>query len=499
MIIKESVLLQPRVVKLKLKEVYEKSLTGQQTDNVYLYKFVLVAEQTHDVSELNVVDGTSHEESTIATMFGRSSLQFTGSEILGLTSKSFEVVYDKTTQREKSSDNNQFPDSIEITADLITNSIDFRYFITDSLDGLEIIIESIMKNKVNIDSMKKVNVEMNEVKIEIQEVGITSMGAIRTRLHKGYNWHSISDQRKEPRQIEPLTYHENPNNIRGLPSLLWPGVFFGLPRKRTAARELKSKRESDIEQQNVRNPKRTIILILELINHQRMIMITSGDKKIGFIRKTIMATLQKWDYYPRDTEILAARCRPFGIRDIRIVRDTYTLQEEQNLGEQLGEFQIARCAVLTNKPRFPAETIPRATPESQRQKDILFKFQSSYVLLRNLKACNRAAENMMNPRQRIRFNVPEIRSTGWIFSEDLGGLIICVAHEVKRLSMNLLRLSNMMAKSEDFIRGSDRYEDYKKTIQNVMDAAKYSGPLFRAISRFTIPLQSESPRRVDIV
>ena len=485
--------------KLKLKEVSERRLTGQRTNNVYLYKFVLVTEQTQDVSELNVVDGISHDESTIATMFGRSSLRFTGSEILGLTSRSFEVICDRTTQRKHLSDRNQFPDSIEIAADLITNSIDFRYFITGSLEGLEIKFESIMKNKVNIDSIKNMNVEMNAVKVEIQEVGITLMGAMCTCLHKGYNWNLISNQRKEPRHTKPLTYHENPSNIRGLPSLLWPGIVFGLSRKRTATGDLRLKPESDMEQQNLRNPKRTIILILEMVEHQRMVMITSGDKKIGFIRQTIMATLQKWNYYPKDTEIVAARCRPFGIRDIRIVRDTYMLNEEQTLGEQLGECQIARCAVLTNKPRFPIEINPRATPESQRQKDILFKFQSSYMLLRNLKACNRAAENMMNPRQRMRFNVPEIKSTGWIFSEDLGELIICVAHEVKRLSMNLLRLSNMMAKSEDFIRGSDRYEDYKKTIQNVMDAAKYSGPLFRAISRFTIPHQRESPRRVDIV
>ena len=187
MVIEESILVQPRMSKLKLKEVSERRLNGQRTNNVYLYKFVLVTEQTRDVSELNVVDGISHDESTIATMFGRSSLRFTGSEILGLTSRSFEVNCDRTTQRKNLSDRNQCPNSFEITADLITNSIEFRYFITGSLDGLEIKFESIMKNKVNIDSIKNMNVEMNAVKVEIQEVGITLMGAMCTCLHKGYN------------------------------------------------------------------------------------------------------------------------------------------------------------------------------------------------------------------------------------------------------------------------------------------------------------------------
>ena len=312
-----------------------------------------------------------------------------------------------------------------------------------------------------------------------------------TWLQIGYNWHLISNQREVSKRIQPRTDHRNSDNMRGLPSLMWPGMFLQLSRKRAANGNQKS--ESEL------NSKKSIILILEMLNHQRLIMLTNRGKGLGLIKQLIIATLQKWGYYPRGMEIADTRCQPFDIGDIRIMRDMHVLHEEQTLGEQLGSCQIARCAILTNRPTIPDGIILRTGPESQRQKDILFKFQSSYVLLRNLKACNRAAETLMNSKERMRFSTPETETTGWVYSRDFGELIMCVAQEVRKLSMNLMMLSDMMKKSENFIRGTIEYENYKHTIQNVMHAARYAGPLFRAISRFTIPLQGEIPRRIGIL
>ena len=489
---------QPRVSKLKLKEVFEKRLISQRSENAYVYEIVVGAEPALDVGELNIVNETNFDEPTITTMFSRSTLRFVGSEILGLIPESLEVTRDRTSRGE-TTDSKQFPNSIEVTADLITNSVDFRYLISDQLEELEIRVIIIMNKKLNIDLVDNQNIEVNVTSFGFREAETTSIRDTCTWLQKGYKWHLVRNQRRESRCIQLRTNHENSGNIRGLPSLMWPGLALRLCRKRTADGSTKSEHESYTSQRSIQDQNRTITLILEFLNHQRLIMLISSDKKIVFVKQMIIATLQKWHYYPKETEIVPVGYRPFDIKDIRIVRDMRVLHEERTLGEQLDCCQIARCAVLTSKPEVPRGIVIRTDPESQRQKDILFKFQSSYVLLRNLKACNRAAETLMDPRQRMRFSVPEIKTTGWIYSEDLGELILCVAQEVKKLSMNLLMLSDMMKKSGNFIRGTIEYENYKHTIQNVMHAARYAGPLFRAVSRFTIPLQSESPRRIGIL
>ena len=491
MIITKNMLLQPRVAKLKLKEVCEKRLNGQRKENTYVYEFVLGMISTSNVSGLNIMDESESDKSTITTMFSRSILRFTGSEILGLIPKSLEVTRGGMTSRREATDSKQFPDVMEVSTDLISNSVDFRYFIIEPSGELEMKINVMMNNRLSMASIGSENFELDTVKLGFRETETLVVRDTCTWLQIGYNWHLISNQREISKCIQPGTDHGNPDNMRGLPSLMWPGMFLQLSRKRAANGERKSESGSNL--------KKSIILILEILNHQRLIMITNSDRGVDFIKQLIMATLQKWNYYPRGTESVDTRCRPFDIGDIRIMRDMHVLHEGQTLGEQLGSCQIARCAILTSRPRISDGITLRTGPESQRQKDILFKFQSSYVLLRNLKACNRAAETLMDAKERMRFSTPETETKGWIYCRDFGELIMCVAQEVRKLSMNLLMLSDMMKKSENFTRGTTEYENYKHTIQNVMHAARYAGPLFRAISRFTIPLQSESPRRIGIL
>merc|ERR1719284_1562227 len=117
----------------------------------------------------------------------------------------------------------------------------------------------------------------------------------------------------------------------------------------------------------------------------------------------------------------------------------------------------------------------------------------------NVHACNRAAEAFLNAKERIRFNEPTVAVAGIVFSEDLGKMIIIIADELKKLSSNFLKLSNTMVKDENLVQGSEEYENYKCMIQNLMDAARYAGPLFQALSKFTIPLAQSSPRSISIV
>ena len=230
-----------------------------------------------------------------------------------------------------------------------------------------------------------------------------------------------------------------------------------------------------------------ILIFIEYLSHPTFIIFMDLGRKVKFLKQTVKKTLEKLNYHPHDT------------KDIRLIFNTNSIIDEKTLSETFGNLQAVRCSMVTTKPYLAPAIALRTAPESQMQHETLHRFKSCWILFRNVHACNRAAEVFLNAKERIRFNEPTVAVAGIVYSEDLGKLIIIIADELKRLSTNLLKLSNTMVKDENLVQRSDEYENYKCMIQNLMDAARYAGPLFQALSKFTIPLTQSSPRAISIV
>ena len=75
----------------------------------------------------------------VATMTSYSKLQFTGCRILGLIAESLTMTKGKTNTPEESGQSEETsPDYIEVSSDVVNNTIDIKYFIVKSCDDLEI-------------------------------------------------------------------------------------------------------------------------------------------------------------------------------------------------------------------------------------------------------------------------------------------------------------------------------------------------------------------------
>ena len=496
----------PRVANLILKRVYEREYRGQsigvrQRQKTYLYELCFAMELKGDVQEFNIEEKSDKGDVVFATMFNRSTLQVIGSEILGLTPGSLEITTCGAMPNERKE---RFPDGVEVSVDILTNSMDLRYLIVDPENDLELKVKFMVANKLDVNLLKVQNIDVNSKECTFHRNGIATEKGVCTWLQKGFNWRSICNQTKNP-EYENFKATQNEDDGPVISSEHRSRCLTTPSRKRTANGVSKYTTGINwnpfqfLKKEDQSGQGEKIAIVLEFIDHQRILMIVKANHKLDLIKRVIMNTLKKWKFYPADTDVVAARCYPFNERDLRIIRDLVTVDDKRTLGEQWGNIRMARCVVLTRSPELPAPVSLRMGRTSEIQQEILFRFKSCHVLLRNVEACNRAAEIFMKPEQRMRFNEPTIKPTGFIYSEDLGDLMITVSREVKRLSLNLLRLSNMMLKNENLTYGTTEYENYKRTIQNVMDATRYAGPLFRAISRFIIPLREPSPRRIGIL
>jgi len=266
----------------------------------------------------------------------------------------------------------------------------------------------------------------------------------------------------------------------------------GSSRKKTSKRKLPTFLSSFISSQNSNESGRSIhgekiLIFIEYLSHPTFIIFMDTGRKVKFLKQTVKKTLEKLNYHPHDT------------KDIRVIFNANAIMDENTLSETFGNLQAVRCSMVTTKPYLAPPIALGTTPASQIQNETLHRFKSCWILFRNVHACNRAAEAFLNAKERIRFNEPTVAVAGIVFSEDLGKLIIIIADELRRLSTNFLKLSNTMVKDENLVQGSEEYENYKCMIQNLMDAARYAGPLFQALSKFTIPLTQSSPRAISIV
>ena len=451
-----------------------------------------MAKPSTDVDGLNIKEGIENDDHDISTMFSYSKLQFAGCDLLGLIRDSLTLT-GKRNHRE--SDEEISPDNVEISSDVVNNTIDIKYFIVESCDDLEIRFKIMMKSELSISMIDKRNVKIDPEAHTFHRNGFTTENDTCAVLHKGFRISSIKNQRES--NITEIQTTDLNNNFISLDnhdsiSIDFPPTIAGSSRKKTSKRKLptflSSLISSQISNESGRSIHREKILIfIEYLSHPTFIIFMDLGRKVKFLKQTVKKTLEKLNYHTHD------------IKDIRLIFNANSMIDEKTLSETFGNLQAVRCSMVTRKPYIAPAIALRTGPESQIQSETLHRFKSCWILFRNVHACNRAAEVFLNAKERVRFNEPTVAVAGIVFSEDLGKLIIIIADELKRLSTNFLKLSNTMVKDENLIQGSDEYENYKCMIQNLMDAARYAGPLFQALSKFTIPLTQPSPRSISIV
>ena len=488
----QNILSEKRVEELTLYKVYERKYRNA-TDLIYLYQLCFLAKHSTDINRLNIKEGIENDDSDVSTMFSYSKLQFHGCELLGLIKDSLTLTGKRNLRGE--SDEEISPDNVEISSDVVNNTIDIKYFIVESCDDLEIRFKIMMKSELSISMIEKRNVKIDPEAHTFHRNGYTIENDLCSVLHKGFRISSIKNQQESKiTEIQTTDLNNNFISLDNHDSFAhgFPTIIAGSSRKKTAKRKLPTFLSSFISGQISNESGRSIhgekiLIFIEYLSHPTFIIFMDLGRKVKFLKQTVKKTLEKLNYHPHDT------------KDIRLIFNANSIADEKTLSETFGNLQAVRCSMVTTKPYLAPAIALRTAPESQMQHETLHRFKSCWILFRNVHACNRAAEVFLNAKERIRFNEPTVAVAGIVYSEDLGKLIIIIADELKRLSTNLLKLSNTMVKDENLVQRSDEYENYKCMIQNLMDAARYAGPLFQALSKFTIPLTQSSPRAISIV
>ena len=497
-------LLKRRIGELTLNKIYERKYQEKKTStNVpifYLYQLCFLAKASENTNESNVEEAIENDDSDVSTMMSYSKLQFDGCDFLGLIKNSLTITGKTTSQEDSEAPEEISPDHIKVSSDVVNNTIDIQYFIVESCEDLEITFKIMMRSELKISLIERRNIKIGPEAHTFHRNGFTTETETCHVLHKGFRISTIKNEPEPPKftAIETVDLKNNTSDIYNLPSNLYTNLL-GFPSRRAGSSRNKTpKRKPTLlsswissQSSTSRNERSThgekVLIFIEYLNHPTFIVFMDLGRTVKFLKQTVKKTTQKLKYHVHD------------VKDIRLIFNAKPINEEDTLSEAFGNLQKVRCSMVTTKPYLAPEIALRAAPESRIQAETLHRFKSCLILFRNVHACNRAAETFLSSNERIRFNEPTVLVTGIVYSEDLGKMIIMIAEELERLSTNFLKLSNKMIKDENLVQGSDEYENYKCMIQNLMDSARYAGPLFQALSKFTIPLSQPSPRPISIV
>ena len=464
-----TILRQPRAVSLVLERVFERrygkdDLCVSNDVRAFQYELVFAIKFSNKEEDFNVME-TLVETVNIGTMTTLSTLKFREPEILGIVSDSLTIVKDNYVD----GFSQNAPHFIEANLDTIDNRIDLKYFITGSYHNLTVSFKVVTNRKLEIHAIDVAKISIAENAYQFHRNGCTMTDNLCLKVQKGFSLSSIVNQKI------PLndTLYQWQEKIDDFNPLLRP--IGSLKRKMP-----KKKRRPELGNNS-------ILIFMEYIRHPALIIYIDRMVTVGKLKEVIGKCLIQRDYH-----------RPQA-GDMKILFNAGIMKDQELLREKLKDFMGARLSMVTSKAFLPMQMVGDAVPENEMQRRTLARLNECYILLRNIHACNMAAKTLMNPDQRTRFNSPVLRVNTIVYSKDLGELIMAIATEVKNLSVNLSKVSNLMVKDENLIQHSQKYNDYKFVVQNTMNAARYCGPLFRSISKFVIPLACPTPRQISIL
>ena len=489
----QNTLRKPRIRKLELKKVYERKYNknsnispANSRKTIYLYELVFGGKAEANVNELNIIEQIENDDPDVITMATLSRLQLDGGETLGFIKDSL-LVKGKVNS---TGETEQSLDYIDILLNIMNNTIEFEYFIVD-FHEVEIKFKIMIQNELNINLLRTRDIKIDSDAYTFHRNGFTKENNCCYKLHQGFHKSSIQNQSVEiGNQVTNMDEISQALDMSDTCDLSFPPIMAGSSRKRTVKRSFTAFMSGLIPNINSSTngnsiEGRKILLFIDHLNHPSFMVFMNIGRKVVFLKQTLLKTLERFSY---------SRCQ---LNDIRLIFNANQLGDEKTLVELFKNLPAVRISVVMNKPYIISTMTSRIDSRSQGQNETIYRYKICWILLRNIQACNRAAETYLEPNQRIRFNEPIIEIKGIIFAEHFGKLITNIADEMRRLSINLLKMANIMIKDENMVPHSIDYNNYKYLIQNLMNAARYAAPLFKTMSKFVIPLPQQSPRQIS--
>jgi len=143
---------------------------------------------------------------------------------------------------------------------------------------------------------------------------------------------------------------------------------------------------------------------------------------------------------------------------------------------------------------------PVNTPIDERDhqnRELTFaRFRDLRILQRNFQACVEAAQRNLNPSDRVRHNEANGITPNVPDSRDLGYLVREMANTVQAYSFQMSQLSDELIRDPQYSSTkSTEFEETRRKIQNLFDAARYLSPQLDNFCNYVIPLGSP-PRRI---
>ena len=219
-----------RVVGLELKKIFERKFESEPGKaTAYFYELCFMTHSSDKKDQFNVEIGNN---STVSTMMQLSKLKFLDCELLGLIKNSLKV----SETRHQSSQLDFTSPCIEIRSDIISNTIEIIYFITEASNNFQIRFEIVTKSEMKIDGIEKQN-----VKIEVHKSSFLR------------NWRAVGGE---------------------LCNFLEMGFKIG----------------------SMDNSCPTMLVFIQYLNYPTFIIFIKSENDILFLKQTVGKTLEKFNY-----------------------------------------------------------------------------------------------------------------------------------------------------------------------------------------------------------
>ena len=180
-------LLKQRVSGFLLDKIYEKKYQSESGKNTaYLYELCFMAQLSDDTDQLNF---ETENSSAVSTMMQLSKLKFLDCELLGLIKNSLKV----SETRYQSSQLDFTSPRIEIRSDIISNTIEIIYFITEASNDFQIRFEIVTKSEMKIDGIEERNVKIDVHKSSFHRNGRAVGGELCKFLEMGFKIGSMDN------------------------------------------------------------------------------------------------------------------------------------------------------------------------------------------------------------------------------------------------------------------------------------------------------------------
>jgi Zn finger protein HypA/HybF involved in hydrogenase expression len=124
----------------------------------------------------------------------------------------------------------------------------------------------------------------------------------------------------------------------------------------------------------------------------------------------------------------------------------------------------------------------RPVPKSEAYK----KVNNVRLLHRNVAECAKCAQDDVEPRERTRFNDPEVPTPPVPNALYVADMLVDIGQTYAVMAENLKKMSKVLKSSEIF--EGEEYQRRRRLIQNNMDCVRYTNPMLLNMAKLRIPI-----------